>query len=177
MGVIRAGWFGLRSGAAGHRQRAGDADGSATRSGLLTAGGASRYWYAMSGIRNAWAALVSNGWYSRVIGHMRARVRPIAVARRSPGSEAMPAVSGALSTPGGATAGLAAAPQWGLTSIVNVTRAESREPRAVFMCAGARHVSAERMPVRPAAWLPSFRAPRGAVRPASDRSGRPAPIP
>ena len=44
--------------------------------------------------------------------------------------------------------------------------------RALFMSAGARHASAERKPVRLAAWLPSFRTPRGAVRPSSDSSPR-----
>ena len=126
-GAIRAGWFGLRRGDDGHRQRAGDADGTTVPSSLLTAGGTSRYSYAMAGIRSSWASFVVNRWYSRVVGHMQARGRPMAVARRSPGSEAMPAVSGALSAPAGAAAAPAAAPLRGLTDI---TRAESREPRA-----------------------------------------------
>ena len=135
----------------------------------------------MADIRNSWSSsFVSDGWYSRAIGGLRARVRAIAPARRSAGSDGLPPVSGALSAPAGAPAGLAAAPLWGLTSIDTVNRAESREPRAEsrepraesrepraesrVVPAGARHASAERMPVRPAAWLRSFRALGGAVR-------------
>ena len=87
----------------------------------LDAGGASRYSYAMASIRNACSSLVIHGWYSRAIGHMQARGRAIAVAPRSPGTDAMPripletAVSGALRS---APAGAPAAPLRGLTSIV-----------------------------------------------------------